>query len=34
LAARALSAIVGALGGLNQKNIKLILTYSSISHRA
>lgn len=34
LAARALSAVVGALGGLNQKNIKLILTYSSISHRA
>lgn len=34
LSARALSALVGSLGGLNQKNIKLILTYSSISHRA
>lgn len=34
LLARALSALTGALGGLNQKNIKLILTYSSISHRA
>ncbi len=34
LTARAFSALVGALGGLNQKNIKLILTYSSISHRA
>lgn len=34
ITARAVSALVGALGGLNQKNIKLILTYSSISHRA
>lgn len=34
LTARTLSAVIGALGGLNQKNIKLILTYSSISHRA
>lgn len=28
------SRIVGALGGLNQLNTKLILTYSSISHRS
>lgn len=34
LVTRALSAVTGALGGLNQKTIKLILTYSSISHRA
>jgi len=29
-----LSRVVGAMGGLNQTNIKLILTYSSIIHRA
>lgn len=29
----ALSALVGALGGFNQKYFKLILAYSSISHR-
>lgn len=34
LTASIISALVGSLGGLNQKNIKLILTYSSISHRA
>lgn len=32
LIARAISASLGSLGGINQTKLKLILTYSSISH--